>query len=251
MITGIFRKACRIGSGFRQGMGIMAAFLCLASCAGRLPNPEMVADQDPIAIGTVKIGFRRPFSSNVEQKNVAATWDPRTNRLILQFAYQAVTYRQYWDRSARALFIEALRRYQADYSTRELSSKSSSRTRRLYGSQAAMIEWGHFISISGSRAYPRLDLGYMFHGVSPYFTVTQNSAKNVVLESTDNVNESLTITMYFTRTMAESLAAVFDEAQLHALLGPSFTPPPGEVIPDSYDDEAPLGDEECDPSGGL
>jgi hypothetical protein len=65
-----------------------------------------------------------------------------------------------------------------------------------------------------ARGLSRLDFGYRFKDRSPYFTVTQSEAKDTYVNPK---NSSTQVTMYFTRAMAQELAALFDEDNLYAV----------------------------------
>jgi hypothetical protein len=198
-------------------------FLCipvlailLASCTTTAAprRDSMVADIDPIPAGTIEAGYTKMFSSRILQMEVPLTYNPRTDSVYLEFRYQTVNYRQYWDLPSREVFIAAVSRYKEDYDARNLPS--GRRSRRAYGSVPAMTEWATIKFTTVSQSYPRIDLGYVFENNSPYFITTQQEAKNV-LDSTAN-NSSIRIILYFTRTMAEDLAALFDRDYLRSLL---------------------------------
>ncbi|MDR3342533.1 MAG: hypothetical protein LBT14_07060 [Treponema sp.] len=186
------------------------------SCATTKPvNTNMVADVDPLELGSVTIAFDKLFSSALEQKNVALVFEPRYNRVYLQFKYQTVTYRQYWDASGREQFIAAVKHYHQDYDARTLIAKPS-KFRPTYGAYGALnstTEWGQFSFSINARAHPRLELGYLFKKDNPYFTVLQREAPGDAGNHT-----SLRIILYFTRAQADDLARFFDQDYLLAFL---------------------------------
>jgi hypothetical protein len=212
--------------------------LLFSACATTTAlREDMIADLDPLPAGTIQAGVIQLFPTRVGPIPVPVTFEPRTNRVYLQFPYQTVTYRQYWDASSRAAFIAALSQYQGDYDRRELPQQSLVRTRKAYGSFSAMTEWGQFAFMINARSYPAIELGYAFQNDSPYFIVTQKEAPNVNA-ATDVQNNSLRITLYFTRAMAEELAALFDQEHLLSLLPEerqgAEAAPSSQIIPDEY-----------------
>ncbi|MDR3275730.1 MAG: hypothetical protein LBT11_00740 [Treponema sp.] len=195
----------------------IAGFLVVAalflSCESS-PGEIAVADRDAISLGSVDIGFSGIFSSALSPVSVAVSWDPRTDQVYLEYQYQMMNFRQYWDASARAAFISALRRYEADYGP---GLQDNSRTRQAYGKTTALIRWGIVKSMTGHYGDATLELGYTFNNGNPYFIVTQLEAKDKSAAAQDL--QSIRVAFYFTRAMAASLAALFDDALLWSLLG--------------------------------
>jgi hypothetical protein len=197
---------------------ILLPVLWAASCASQSPQQSaMLADVDPIPLDSVAIGFEQLFSAALDTKEAAVQFNPRDDTVSLEFRYQTVIYRQYWDRAGRERFITAVQRYHTDFEARSLSTRTSA-SRRAYGSAAGRAEWGQFAFSVNARSYPRMDLGYRFRGNSPYFTVVQQEAQDTIMPSSDSPRMSLQITSYFTRAMADTLAALFDPQYLDALL---------------------------------
>jgi hypothetical protein len=202
-------------------MKFLMPFFCImvffSSCATtNSKNPDMVADVDPIPLGKVTVEFEKFFSSSLGEKEVSLVFDPRSDTVYLQFSYETVTYRQFWDKVNRQKFIAALEQYQKDFEAKNLTTKSS-KSRRAYGAIKGKTEWGQFSFSVNYRSYPQMELGYLFKGDKPYFTVLQREAKDVAIGG-DGAPDSLRITTYYTRAQASELAAVFDQAYLLACL---------------------------------
>ncbi|MDR2797472.1 MAG: hypothetical protein LBB80_03940 [Treponema sp.] len=192
--------------------------LFVVSCVSQAPkNRTMIADVDPIPLGSVGIAFDQLFSAALDTKDVPVQFNPRDDTVSLEFRYQTVIYRQYWDRTGREQFIAAVQQYHADFEARNLSTKAS-KSRTAYGSVNARAEWGQFAFSVNACSYPRMDLGYRFKGNSPYFIVVQREARDTVMPSADDSRMSLQITAYFTRSMADKVAAFFDPAYLERIL---------------------------------
>jgi hypothetical protein len=195
--------------------------------------PDMVADRDPISAGTIEFELDRLFSSNLEKKEAALIFYPRYNTVALEFRYQTIRYRQFWDLAGRQHFVQALDRYKEDYAAKNLVNKYS-KSRSVYGKFKGKIEWETFSFTTPGLAYPVMELGYRFRGKgggSPYFAVLQQAAKDeYTLNSDSSKPDSLLISTYYTRAQAEELAGIFDQTFLLSLLGP--LPDPEEVLPD-------------------
>lgn len=183
----------------------------------------MVADEDPVPVGTIEAEFNRAFSTKVNKKEIAVFFYPRYNAVVLEYRYEFIRYRQFWDAEGRRQFAEALDRYKADYEARNLTAKFS-RSRKIYGTVQGMTEWEtSSISFPG-RASPVMELGYRFRGESPYFSVFQRSAPNEYDSGDVNNSGSLQIIMYYTRAQAEALIKLFDQEYLMSFLAPARSP---------------------------
>jgi hypothetical protein len=143
-------------------------------------------------------------------------FQPSQNRAYLEFPYQTVTYRQYWDRPARELFISAVERYQGEQSRGGPPRQGAAKARRAYGRFKTRTEWGVLPFMLNYAANPQVDLGYTFIGETPYFTITQYEAEHIGADS-NNRAESLRISLYLTPQWAAALAAQFTEEALGAL----------------------------------
>jgi hypothetical protein len=182
----------------------------------------MLADVDPIALGKVSISFEKFFSSDLAlNEEVSVTFEPRTDLVYIEFKYQSVSYRQYWDRKARLLFNAALNHYKEDYSAKTLV-KSPNKTQAIYGKFDGVCRWGQFSKMINSKSFPRMELGYAFSRKgSPYFTVLQREAKDTTAGDSMGERTSLRVKTYFTRIQGDTLAVYFDNAYLEALIWPN------------------------------
>jgi hypothetical protein len=207
--------------------GIAVIGMCVAaalSCASATPrqNPDMVAEIDPIELGTVTMQFDKLFSSTIETKDVTVSFDPRTNSVCLAFKYESVYYREYWDKPIRDAFIAGYDRYSADFEAGTLLTKDS-KSKDIYGILPGKTQWSAFNASFAniSTSYPNVMIGYTFKKdasgkSSPYFSVLQLAAYPVDRDGnrlTDG-QDSLRIRSYFTRAQAESLCAYLDQTYL-------------------------------------
>jgi hypothetical protein len=213
------------------GLQLLLALLVLAAASCKT-TPSMgadgVANVDPIPAGSVEAQFPRLFSSAVEKKTINVVFRPRDNMVYLEFKYQTVTYRQYWNLANRARFREALEKYKAEYEGRTLVDRPN-RTRRSYGVLKGMTQWGYPVNLSilvlalNSQGHPNYELGYVFkqdssRRESPYFTVFQRECKDELM-TTDSLDiNSLNIFTYYTRSQAEELVKLFDQDYLLSLI---------------------------------
>lgn len=200
---------------------VMITVALAFSCATPDPArryPNMVADADPVSAGTVTVEFDRFFSSTLNKVDVEAVFHPRLNSVALEFKYELITYRQYWDALSRQQFASALNMYKADYDAQKLVT-SYNRSRAVYGKTKARTEWETFKFSKTHVAYPVIELGYRFRGKNPFLATLMRSApEEVEMGSSGELVESQQIIMYFTRRHAEDLAELFDQAYLMGLL---------------------------------
>jgi hypothetical protein len=226
---------------------IPLVFFVLVSCA-TAPKEAGVADMDPVDAGITDGGIMAYFPTRIRQIPLTLNFDPRSDMVYIQFRYQTVIYRQYWDPANRARFIAAVERYHADYEARNLPERKRRKSRRAYDTLKALTQWGTFQFTMNARSQPRIYLGYAFHDNNPYFLVTQMPAKSEIILDDTMDRSSLQIELYFTRAMATALAQLFDQGHLNSLipdyakdraLQPGASIPPDDYSPDSQPGASP------------
>jgi hypothetical protein len=229
-----------------SGALIIAGIVFLfASCESSPPrqNPNMIADIDPIEIGTVTVQFDKFFSSSIEAKEAKVFFDPRINAVYLTFKYQTLTYLQYWDKPNRDAFIAAVDHYKSDYNAQALIAKDS-KSRAIYGGLQGMVVWSTLSASFSERAtaYPKIYIGYSFKKTSsgqltPYFSILQLEAKAEADSSGSDskpTKTSLRIRMYYTRAQSETLATYLDDNFLMSLVRDSAKPSSAIPVDDDY-----------------
>jgi hypothetical protein len=169
-----------------------------------------------IPLGNIDVGITKAFSSVISREDAAAVYDSVNDIVTLEFkSAGAVHNRQYWTAGARETFIKALAQYEIDYEARNLPAGFlNSGKRAVYGKAEIPIHWWSLSFSNHARGISRLDFGYRFKDRAPYFTVTQSEAKDTYVNSQ---NSSTQVTLYFTRAMAQELAALFNEENLYAV----------------------------------
>ncbi|MDR2742771.1 MAG: hypothetical protein LBB98_11555 [Treponema sp.] len=215
---------------------VFILFLTVSCTTTPQRNDYMTADIDPIEAGTITAGLPAFLTNRLRQVEILVTYHPRTDTVVFQFPYQLVTYRQHWNTVNRETLLAAISRYQSDFAAKSLSIMSRSKMRRAYGVLDSVTEWGTFKIMINSRARPKVELGYAFEQNSPYFVITQREAKNENASGDSGANTSLRVSLYFTRALAEDLAAALDRSRLLSLLPGGRAPESGsgEVAPDEY-----------------
>lgn len=178
----------------------------------------MIANVDPFPVGAVEAQFDRFFSSKVNKSEVQAVFYPRLNAVSLEFRYQLLKYRQFWDESARKQFAASLELYKRDFEDRKLIDNRR-KTRAAYGTVKGRLEWEISRFTRTRISNPTIEIGYRFKENSAFFATIMRSAKEVIgdEDSTDPI-DSQQVNMYLTRAQADEIAMLFDQARLIELL---------------------------------
>jgi len=195
--------------------------LLLLSCKSVDPAqkyPNMVANVDPFSVGAVEVQFDRFFSSKVNKAEIEAVFHPRLNAVSLEFKYEYLTYRQFWDESARKKFATSLELYKKDFEGGKLTNNYR-KTRDIYGRVKGRVEWVAFKYTRTHVSNPTIEIGYRFKEKTPFFATFMRSAKELGSdEDNSDSMDSKQISIYFTRAQADELAGFFDQARLLELL---------------------------------
>jgi hypothetical protein len=195
------------------------------AAAMRTSHPNFIADMDPVSVGTISGQLQKLMSSSLERKDINVYFVPRTDEVYLEFKYQYLTFRQYWEKADRLKFASALEGYKKDYAARNLKLKGA-RARRVYGNFEGKTEWGQVNTsfLMNSRAFPNMELGYQFKKENPYFTVNMQAAPDVLNLGEGYERDSLDVMIYLTRSQGDDLIALFDQQYLLSFLGSRASP---------------------------
>jgi len=201
------------------GIAVLLLVLSCGSVDLSKKYPNMVADADPFSVGSVEVQFDRFMSSKVNKVVIETVFHPRYNTVSLEFKYELLRYRQFWDEPARKQFAASLELYKRDFDDRKLID-SYRKTRDVYGKVKGRVEWEAFKYTKTRTSNPTIEIGYKFKENTPFFTTLMRSAKEVMNEEdSSSAMNSQQINMYFTRAQADELVKIFDQAYLLELLG--------------------------------
>lgn len=183
----------------------------------------MVADVDPFSIGTAEAQFDRFFSSKVNKVEIEAVFHPRLNAVSLEFKFELMKNRQFWDEAARKQFAASLELYKRDFEERKLLDNYR-KTRDVYGKVKSRLEWELSKHTKTRVTNPTIEIGYRFKEKTPFFTTLMRSTKEITSEEeSSSAVTSQQISMYLTRAQADELAKLFDQAHLLELLAEKNT----------------------------
>jgi len=222
----------------RKMYGAMCAALTVLvfSCGSVKPaanNPSMIADIDPLSLGSVTASLERMFSNKLKEVDMEVVFIPRKNEVSLEFRHELLINRQFWSEAARRQFIEALNQYNENFDNKKLVNDYK-KSRAAYGKNSLRYEWETAKYFATYRSSPPIELGYRFKDNAVYFTVLLRSAKEETSDS-GRTTDSQQYSVYFTRTQAGELAKLFDQDYLLALAGGSQeTLPPDDTGKDIY-----------------
>ena len=172
-----------------------------------------------IEAGNIEAQFNRPFPlTGLNKSDIPVTYYPFEDAVSLQFKSNTVTYHQFWDRRGRIAFVEALKKYNEDFTNQKLRNRNN-RTKNQYGKidESFLIWYTHRYSLiyTGNM---EVELGYYFRDGSPFFAATLLEAeyKSPALDAERDDNSPV-IPIFFTRTQAEELAQIFDQEYLRSI----------------------------------
>jgi len=184
----------------------------------------MIANMDPFSVGSVEVQFDRFLSRRVNRVVVETVFHPRLNSVSLEFKYELLTYRQFWDEAARKQFAASLELYKRDFEDSKLIDNYR-KTRAVYGNTRGRLEWETTKYTKTRVSNPTIDIGYRFRENTPFFTTLMRSAREIMGEGDSAPPvDSQAINMYFTRAQASDLVEIFDQARLVELIGKKTTP---------------------------
>ena len=131
----------------------------------------------------------------------------------------AAYYNVLMDQKTRSVFINAVDSYLSDFENKKLNRKDKKSYKR-YGKSGVTIYWGSLKTQTSNYGYPIAHFGYSFYDKSPYFTITMYQTVNEKRKVDDSVAEqSMSLTFYFTRAQAKTLADFLKEDNLYNYFG--------------------------------
>ena len=198
---------------------LLICFLILfSSCATErvIEEPFEVSLKSPrIPAGTIDAQFDRVFGG-LRRENIEVSYFPREDAVCLEFRIDSMTYYQFWSSKGRETFILALEAYKEDY-LQKAFNRSSRKTKRHYDTVKGFLIWQAFRFTIQASAEVNIDLGYFFKENRPYFSVNQREAYYLDPIARSDNRRSNEITMYFIRSQADELAAIFNPEYLRGL----------------------------------
>ncbi|MDA3849791.1 MAG: hypothetical protein PF447_00810 [Spirochaetaceae bacterium] len=192
----------------------MAAIACLSQPQVQ-SELKMLADVDPIPLGSSSIGVMKMLDRSLKEVESEIILHPRNNMLTLIVKDGAAnTHILHLDEFSRTAYIMGLQEYMESFDAHSLVDDKRV-TEDLYGSFKAMHQWG-LIGIN-AEGMTTVDLGYLFKDESPYFTLTIND-KKITLENSNTVRGTTVLKLYFTRNQALALGEYFKQENIQGFI---------------------------------
>lgn len=204
---------------------LSAALLICAACSSFQPTKERITVDlrgRVFEIGSAEAQFDKYFAAaGMNKIEITATYYPDDDVVCLRFRHNLTNYYQFWSSNNRGSFVEALTAYKQAYELRDLPEKNM-KTKRAYGTVRGYLLWESTkLSMKGT-SHPNIDIGYQFAKKMPYFTLAMSDAPNETATTKESMGKNSAVTMRFTRSQADTLAALFDpDYLLNASAGPA------------------------------
>jgi len=213
---------------------IAVFFVCSCSSTPREEPFSVDLNSPRIEAGSIEAYLDKSFSLNDISKNtITVYYYPLEDAVCLQFNVMYVHCNQFWDREGREAFTKAFERYQEEYEQRKLA-KGNRKTRGMYGAVPGFFTWKKTSIGVQAHGYPKIKLGYQFKAKSVFFTTTQMESYYEDKMARSRNQTSPITEIYFTRSQAESLIALFKQEYLRSLVSPPSSRSSGESEMDKY-----------------
>lgn len=139
--------------------------------ASKIPAKIMTYDMGKYKeaeLGSGKLRIKKMLKGDLEVKDFQVMMYPRRGIVGLCYKPAFGKERMLMDAQARKVIRDAYDQYLQDYSEKKLDRKRTKFV-KCYGVARTMVEWGPMQY--SAYADPRLEIGYMFVGKSPYFVL--------------------------------------------------------------------------------
>jgi len=206
---------------------ILAFALTLGACVTTKPVKEAPFTVDPtsprILAGLIEAQFDKIVNlAGLRTVKITVDYYPIEDAVCLQYRLDLMTYYVFFDKEGREAYLKALKQYKEDYENKALKTRGSKSTRRQYGNIEIYLIWQAFSFTMRSRANTLVDFGYDIKVVSDnrasFFTLYRREAIYRDINASEQERRTAANEpMYFTRTQADELAALFDQDYLKAL----------------------------------
>jgi len=220
-------------------ISVLIIFLSINSCAFLKKEVDLAAQKEPpftvnlksngnsprVPAGKIEAQFNNLFPMpGIKAVNIDVVYFPVENAVCLEYKLNTYSYQQFWHKDGRDAFLKALKSYNEDFEGQKLTNRNN-RTKSRYGVvEECFLMWQQSNITSQGYGNMNMELGYYFREGSPFFSVTQLEAYFDSMSLDDQV--SAEIPMFFTRTQAEELAALFSQDYLLSI-APDAQPPEG------------------------
>lgn len=187
-----------------------------------------LGDYEPVELGSGTFRLKNVFASELAAKDFSVMLYPKNGTAGILYKRTPSKERLLLDKAARSAVISAYESYLKDYEEKKLD-RNRRKFKEEYGYARAKIEWGPFQY--STYADPKISMGYIFVGKSPYFCIRIPSTKSPQ-DKGDVPVEYGGLLLYFTRSQAKDLVDAISDEEIQKALSAQIL----YVPEDSYDD---------------
>jgi len=199
-----------------------AALACSCASAPREKPFSVNLNSPRIQAGSIEAYLDTSVSlgGSLKKNDITVYYYPADDAVCLEFKIMFAPCNQFWDRDGREAFVSAFERYREEYEQRTLVTKGGNRkTRELYGEVQGFFMWKKTSIGVQAHGNPKIKLGYQFNKQAVFFTTTQMESEYTDPQSRSRNQTSPVTEIFFTRSQAESLVALFKQEYLRGLGG--------------------------------
>jgi len=202
----------------------LCAALCSCATGGGYTETFTVdSDAKPVVIGEAELQMETFMGfGKLKKITVPVSYYAKDDAVCLHYKYNLINFYQFWSRKGRMLFQSSLDNYNEDFEARRLF-KNERRSNEKYGEALGYLVWQQSSFLVRAYGNMKVRFGYVFKDKSPYFSVLQLDAEYIDESIRDNNRVSDVVLMYFTRTQAADLAALFDQDLLEGFASGAIT----------------------------
>ncbi len=217
---------------------IAALSISAAVWAGPSKIPAKISTYDmgkysEVELGSGKVRIKKMLKGDLEIKDFQVMMYPRRGVVGLCYKPAFGKERMLMDSQAREVIRVAYEQYLQDYSEKKLDRKRTKFV-KCYGVARTMVEWGPMQY--SSYADPRLEIGYMFVGKSPYFVLKLCHCDSDQKKG-DVAIKYGGMYLYFTRDQMKDFIDAIQEDVISLAIEKQKTTALETLTGDSYDDD--------------
>ncbi|MGN0729274.1 hypothetical protein [Treponema sp.] len=196
---------------------------------------------DPVELGSGTFRLKKILKNELEAKDFSVMLYPKNGTAGIVYKNTPNKERLLLDKDARKAVINSYNAYLKDFEEKKLDRKQN-KYKAIYEYARAKVEWGPFQF--SSYADPKISMGYVFVGKSPYFCIKIPSTKSSQKKGDVQIEYGGNL-LYFTRAQAKDLVDALSDDEIQKALSAQIVELPSDDVYDSGDyEEADEGDYE-------
>ena len=193
---------------------------------------------DPVELGSGTMRLKRLVSSELEAKEFSVMLYPRDGTAGILYRKMPNKERLLLDKDARDAVIKSYQEYLKDFEGKKLD-RSKKKFEPAYEYARAKVEWGP-VQYS-SYADPRIVMGYVFVGKSPYFCIKVPNTESDQNKGDTPISYGGNI-LYFTRSQGQDLVNALSDEEIREALNSFIIELPADDEYGSSDENNENGD---------